>query len=367
MSSRGARWPESAAECHGRWRIQGWAVILTLVWMVWLGGSWAVFEATSGRLDFGWVWEPRKYLAYTASLKYAWEHSLSSSSEATSAWPVWVEDQDSVARVVGQREERWYSLHIPQSPNGEYAPSLLMQEYPPLSFVLGGLGLAAFGDDSRGVQAASNLLLLAFVAFMAWHGWQLAGFRGSLLLGLAAAASPWTSQWLRLYNYQPGGLLMLAVAMVAAHASRGLTRPVFCACLGAALGVGLLFIQLLLFVATPWLVALAFPDLIRTRYSLLAGGLLLLVFQVCWLRYSWGMQAGPMASGWLDPYVTWSVLSLLLLLLGTAWLHARRHGWRPATGLGVVVATAGLVSAPYHVLLQGILDWSRFPGYPRLG
>ncbi|MGI5844180.1 MAG: hypothetical protein ACOX9B_08395 [Candidatus Xenobium sp.] len=293
-------------------------------------------------------------MGFTASLKYAWDHSLSCSSETPPVRPVWVDVQSPFARLLSDREECWYYVHIPQSSNGKYAPDPRMLEYPPLSFILGSLGLAAFGNDSTGAQVASNLLLLAFVVFMAWHGWQLAGFRGGILLGLAAAASPWTSQWMRTYNYQPGGLLMLAIAMVAAHASRGLTRPVFCACLGASLGVGLLFTQFLLFIATPWLIVLALPDLFRTRYSLLAGGLLLLVVQVIWVRYSYCMRSGPVASAWLDPYVTWSVVLLLLLLLGTAWLHARRRGWCPVTGLAVVAATAGLMSAPYYLSVQSI-------------
>ncbi len=335
----------------GNWRAR-WAVILTLVWMAWLGGSSMVWEAASTRPDLGWGWEPERYQAYAASVWYAASRSLSYSPEATRAWPVRVENQDLIDRLLGPSEQKFYYFHIPESPTGKYVPNIQGAQYPPLSFYVGALGLAAFGVESTGAQAASNLLLLAFVAAMAWHGWQLAGFRGAVLLGLAAASSPWTLQWLRIYNFQPGGLLMLAVALVAAHASRGLTRPAFCAWLGASLGVGILFVQLVLIVCIPWLVTLVLPDLFRTRYSLLAGGLLLLVVQVLWARYSWFMHAGPEASEWLDPYVSCAVLSLLLLLLGTAWLHSRKQGWRPVTGLAVTVATAGLVGGPYYLYFQ---------------
>lgn len=285
-------------------------------------------------------------------MRYAASRSLSHDPETASAWPARVEDQGELARLVGESEEKWYFFHIPESLTGRYTPNLQSGQFPPLSFMAGGLGLAAFDDDSIGPRVASNLLLLAFVLVMAWHGWQTAGFRGAVLLGLAAAASPWVSQWLRFFHYQPGVLLTLSIALVAGHASSGLTRPVPCAWLGAALGVGLLFVQLLLFVAMPWLIALAFPDLFRTRYSLLAGGLLLLVAQVLWTRYLWFTHLGVAASARLDPYVSCMVLSLLLLLLGTAWLQSRKQGWRPATGLAVTVAAAGLVSSPYFLLFQ---------------
>jgi len=335
----------------GNWRAR-WAVILTLAWMAWLGGSYIVWEAASTRPDLGLGWEPERPQAFAASVCYAASRSLSYSTEATLAWPVWREHQDLTAGFLGGSGEAWDFFYIPESPTGKYAPNIQNAQYPPLNFFIGALGLAAFDYDATGAQAASNVLLLAFVAVMAWHGWQLAGFRGAVLLGLAAAASPWTSQWLRFYNYQPGGLLMLAIAMVAAHSSKGLTRPAFCAWLGITLGVGFLFVQLVLLVCAPWLVALVFRDLVRSRYSLLAGGLLLLVVQVSWTRYLWLVHRGPKASEWMDTYVFCTIVSLLLLILGTAWIYARKRGWRPVTGLAVTVAAAGLVSAPYYVGFQ---------------
>ncbi len=352
------------SSCSGSWRAR-WAVILTLVWMTWLAGSSIAWEMASARPDLGPTWEPNKYLAYAGSLAYAFSHSLGVSSESTRAWPVWVEDAERLTRLLGDPGEAWSYLHIPRSGNGKYSPCLTVYEYGPLSFVVGALGLEVLGGDSSSTRAATNVLLLAFVSAMAWHGWQLAGFRGAILLGLASAASPWLFQWLRFFNYQSGALLMLALGMVAAHASRGLTRPAWCAWLGVCLGIGILFFQFVLFVAAPWLVALALPDLIRTRYSILAGGLILLLVQVFWTRYSWSLSAGESCSGWLDPLVAVLAISILLLLLGSAWLHARSQGWRPTTGLAVTVAVAGLLSAPYYLVSQHLhmqLIWVQMGG-----
>jgi len=352
------------------WRVR-WAVLLTAAWIVWLAGSAVAWKqaATRPAMMEG-IWETPKHLAYAASALYAGSRSLSYSSEATTAWPDLVQDQDLLRRLLGEPVGQWYSFQIPESPDGTYTPNLQGGQYPPLAYLVGALGIAACDLESTGAQAATNLLLLAFVSVMAWHGWQLAGFRGAALLGLAAAASPWTSQWLRVYNYQPGALLMLALAMVAAHASRGLTRPLFCACIGAALGIGTLFTQLVLFAATPWLIALALPDLFKTRYSLLAGGLLLLIAQIMQIRYQWAIQVDP-SPDWLSPCVTAVVLLILLLLGCTAWLHAGKHGWRPATGLAVTVAVTGMVGGPYflflqEVQLQGIRELQTLPYDPVL-
>jgi len=340
------------SSCSGNWRAR-WAIILTLVWVVWLGASSMIWEVASTSPDLGPTWDPDKYPAYAASVLYAHNRGLSLSPEATRAWPVRVEDVDLMSRLLGVSDEGWSYLYIPESPRKEYVPSLQNGEFAPLAFVVGAFGFAVFGPESSATRAVSNLLLMAFVVFMAWHGWQLAGFRGALLLGLASAASPWVFQWLRFYNYQSGALLMLAMAMVAAQASQGLTRPLACAWLGAFLGVAILFIQLALFATMPWLIALALPDLLKSRYTLVGASLLLLLCQIVWLRYSWGVQPGASSPDWLNPFVTAGVLLVLLLLLATAWLQARKHGWRPVTGLAVAVATAGLVSAPFFLLVQG--------------
>jgi len=338
---------------HENWRAR-WAVILTLVWVVWLGGSSVVWETASSRANLDPTWESDKHQAFTASILYAYRHGLGRPSSSTNAWPIRVEEHDSLCRLLGVLDEKWYSFRIPESPNGTYAPCPVIWTYAPLSFIVFALGQAVLGPESTGAQAASNVLLLGFVSVMAWHGWQLAGFRGAVLLGLATAASPWTNQWLRYHNYQSGALLMLAVAMVAAHASRGLTRPLLCACVGVSLGVGLLFTQLTLYVAVPWLIFLALPDLLRTRYSLLGGGLLLLLAQFFWMRYSWSVHQGPADVQQPDSWAIGVTASVLLLLPVTAWLDARRHGWRPATGLAVVVAGAGLVSLPYYLMVEDI-------------
>lgn len=329
-----------------------WAVILTIVWMVWLGSSSIIWEAASTPPDLEPAWEQSKYLSFAASVKYSFSRSVGYSRGSVEAWPVWVDDQELMARLFGEDGRRWFYIHIPDSPSGKYYP--FIHDFPPLGYALGAVGLAVFGPESSGPRAASALLLMAFVAVMAYHGWQLARFRGAVLLGLAAAASPWIHQWLRFYNYQPGAILMLALAMVACHASRDLTRPVFCACIGVAIGVGLLFIQLLMFASAPWLIAMAVPDAFRTRYSCLAGGIVLLIFQLVWMRFSLQTHAGRAGSEWMDPYVAWGVIVLLVSLLGTAWMFARKQGWRPVAGVAVAVAVTGLVSAPYYLLFQSV-------------
>jgi hypothetical protein len=350
-----ASWTKGGIELKSflgnNWKIR-WAVILTIVWMVWLGASSIIWEAAATPPDLEPAWEQSKYLSYAASVNYSFSRSVGYSRGSIEAWPVWVDDQELMARLFGEDGRRWFYIYIPDSPSGKYYP--FIHHFPPLGYALGAVGLAVFGPESSGPREASALLLLAFVAVMAYHGWQLAGFRGAILLGLAAAASPWTHQWLRFYNYQPGAILMLALAMVAGHSSRGLTRPVFCVCIGVALGVGLLFIQLLMFASAPWLIAMAVPEAFRSRYSLLAGGIILLIFQIVWMRLSMQMHAGIAGSEWLDPYVAWGVMLLLFGLLGTAWMFARKQGWLPAAGLAVTVAVAGLVSAPYYLLFQWV-------------
>ncbi|MGI5843324.1 MAG: hypothetical protein ACOX9B_03990 [Candidatus Xenobium sp.] len=324
-----------------------WAGILTLTWLIWLTGNHVIWEAASSRPIFSLQWHDPNYLGPTASVKLALDESREASQGSVPAWPTWVVDETQTASLFKQDSWEWRFATLPDASSGKLQPQT--QIYPPLIFLVGSAGLACFGPEPSAAQTASNLLLLAFVALMAYHGWQLAGLRGALLLGLATAASPWVTQWQRYFNYVPGVLMMLAAAMVSAHPSKNLTRPVACVWVGLTLGIGLLFGQQMIFMAAPWLVALVIPEIFKTRASLLMGFLTLLVVQTIHLLMDWHLRGDPTHLEGNGPVVTWATMALLAGLLATAWLCSRWKGWNTGTGLAMTTAIAGLLSAPYYM------------------
>ncbi len=331
-----------------------WAIMLNVFCVVILTAGGILWDASSSRPIFSFQWRDTHYLSATASLAMSLAGRGANGTGHVEAWPV-CEDRTGLVHSLLQGERWvWQSVLIPEGAVGGHRPRL--RDYPPLTFAVGALWYKAFGPQPEGAQTASNILLMLFVSAMAYHGWQLAGFRGAVLLSLAASASPWTFQWSRYYNYVPGALLMLATSMILGHSSEQLKRPAACVWMGVTLGIGLLFSQLTLFVAIPWLLALVTPEGFKTRGSFFMMWVTLLGLQAVHGLIMWhARSAGDPAAGPSSAAIPAIFLLLAGLLALAAW-GIRWKSWASGSGLAMTTAVAGLISSPYYLLNLGLQE-----------
>lgn len=62
---------------------------------------------------------------------------------------------------------------------------------PPGAFLVSGLSMTLFGPTIAVARQAQVLFVVGPIAAMGWLGWQVAGRRGAILLGLGMATSAW--------------------------------------------------------------------------------------------------------------------------------------------------------------------------------
>ena len=223
------------------------------------------------------------------------------------------------------------------------------QDYPPLVFMLSGLVMNLFGTDIQVARMTQVLFVVGLIMVMGRIGWQLAGWRGAILLALGIATSVWTAQFTRIYSMAPGQMFILAVCLTLLLDSQGLTRRNVCLAIGVAFGVGMLVKYSVLILALPAVLVIALPRLFGSFRSVLA--LLMVVFQIAMvvLFAWWGMIQVRVSGGvglW-DPLVL-AAEALFLLGLLVALALERRSGPNSGVGLLLVASACGLVCSPWY-------------------
>jgi len=223
------------------------------------------------------------------------------------------------------------------------------QDYPPLVFLLSGFVMNFFGTDVQVARLAQVLLVSGMIMVMGRIGWQLAGWRGAVLLSLGLATSVWPAQFTRIFSMAPGQMFILALCLTLLLDSQGLTRRTICVAIGVAFGVGMLVKYSVLILALPAVLVTALPRLFRSLNSILA--LLMVVFQIAMVALFtwWGMIAVRVSGGlslW-DPLVL-AAEALFLLGLLVALALGRRAEPNSGVGLLMVASTCGLVCAPWY-------------------
>lgn len=223
------------------------------------------------------------------------------------------------------------------------------QDYPPLTFMLSGFFMNLFGTDVQVARLAQVGFVAGLIFAMGRIGWQLAGWRGAILLGLGIATSVWPSQFTRIYSMAPGQMFILALCLTLLLDSRGLTRRRVCAGIGVVFGIGMLVKYSVLLLTLPAVLVMAFPGLFRSSRSLLA--LLMVVFQLAMVALLtwWGLLEVRVSGGvglW-DPLVL-AAEALFLLGVLVALALSRRGESSSGIGLLLVASTCGLVCAPWY-------------------
>jgi len=180
-------------------------------------------------------------------------------------------------------------------------------------------------------------------------GWQVAGWRGAILLSLGITTSVWPAQFTRIFCMAPGQMFILALCLTLLLDSQGLTRRTTSVGIGVAFGVGMLIKYSVLILVLPAVLLVALPRLFRSRCSVLA--VLMVMFQVAMVTLFtwWGLIqvrfSGPL--GLWDPLVL-AAMALFLLGLLVAQALSRRGQPNPGVGLLLAASACGLVCGPWY-------------------
>lgn len=225
----------------------------------------------------------------------------------------------------------------------------LPRAYPPLVHAWVGGAVEWTGGDLRTAQKALALFTVPYLLGMWAWGRQYAGALGGLVLAAAAGGAIWYASYSRVLAVEAAPAALLACALAALAASRGLRRPVPALLCGVFTGLGMLAKWLFLpFVALPWLVVGA-ATVRAGRTATLFLGLSAAGVAATFVLLS-PLNPEPVLPGWAPGalYGGW------LLLLGAA-VAKRRSGdppageWNRGAALAASLAVAVLICAPWYV------------------
>ncbi len=231
--------------------------------------------------------------------------------------------------------------------------ALTTGDYPPVSFMVSGVAMALFSSTVAVARTAQVLFVAGAIAAMAWLGWQVAGRRGAILLGLGMATATWTTHFVRIYCTAPAQMFILALMMALALDSQALTRTRRCVHLGLTLALGMLVKYSVLLLGVPALVLAALPRLFQTRNSRAGLLLVILLTDLVVLLTWWGIARTRAGENGLDAQPLISVEGLLAqVLFGVALVWSMKLGGREegssGRGLLLVAALCGFLCSPWY-------------------
>ncbi len=230
---------------------------------------------------------------------------------------------------------------------GELIPPSL--DYPPVVFVLAAAFMAAFGPEVAVARLSQMVFVFGLIGLMGRIGWQVAGFRGGLLLALGVATAVWTSHFTRLFCMAPGQMFILALMLTLILDSEGLTRQRTCVALGVAFGAGMMIKYSVLALGLPAVLLAAAPRLFRSarsKWALLALVCLLTVVVVMTVQGVRWAEADSTERLFL-PMVL-GAQALFLLACGLAWAMGRQEAPGSGVGLFTVASVAGAVCSAWY-------------------
>ncbi len=226
-------------------------------------------------------------------------------------------------------------------------------DYPPVSFMVSGVAMALFSSTVAVARTAQVLFVAGAVAAMAWLGWQVAGRRGAILLGLGMATATWTTHFVRIYCTAPAQMFILALMMALALDSEALTRTRRCIQLGLALALGMLVKYSVLLLGVPTVVLAALPRLFLSRNSKLGLLILMVLTNLVVLLTWWGVskaESGGTGLEFPSPINAEGLMAQVLFGVALVWsvrLGGREEG-SSGRGLLLIAAICGLVCSPWY-------------------